>query len=133
MRKWIYLFCFNCYNSRQTNAHNLNCQNCFTGFGRLSLSSSLLLLWLVGWLAVWLADIAAAYLVIIPAVLSCPAHDRREPRVIDALQAKSTPFEMMLYPGQRHGVRGEPRQLQQWRTYLDFLDRTIGKRAETAD
>ena len=51
-------------------------------------------------------------------------------RVIDALQAKSTPFEMMLYPGQRHGVRGEPRQLQQWRTYLDFLDRTIGKRAE---
>ncbi len=54
-------------------------------------------------------------------------------RVIDALQAKSTPFEMMLYPGQRHGVRGEPRQLQQWRTYLDFLDRTIGKRAETAD
>lgn len=54
-------------------------------------------------------------------------------RVIDALQAKSTPFEMMLYPGQRHGVRGEPRQLQQWRTYLDFLDRTIGKRAEKTD
>ena len=53
-------------------------------------------------------------------------------RVIDALQAKSTPFEMMLYPGQRHGVRGEPRQLQQWRTYLDFLDRMIGKRAEPA-
>nr|WP_295235021.1 DPP IV N-terminal domain-containing protein [uncultured Brevundimonas sp.] len=51
-------------------------------------------------------------------------------RVIDALQAKSMPFEMMLYPGQRHGVRGDPRQLQQWRTYLDFLDRTIGKRAE---
>lgn len=51
-------------------------------------------------------------------------------RVIDALQAKSVPFEMMLYPGQRHGVRGDPRQLQQWRTYLDFLDRTIGKRAE---
>ena len=53
-------------------------------------------------------------------------------RVIDALQAKSMPFEMMLYPGQRHGVRGEPRQLQQWRTYLNFLDRTIGKRAEPA-
>ncbi|WEK39471.1 MAG: S9 family peptidase [Candidatus Brevundimonas colombiensis] len=51
-------------------------------------------------------------------------------RVIDTLQAKSVPFEMMLYPGQRHGVRGDPRQLQQWRTYLDFLDRTIGKRAQ---
>ena len=50
-------------------------------------------------------------------------------RVIDALQASSTPFEMMLYPGQRHGIRGTERQLQQWRTYLDFLDRTIGSRA----
>ncbi|QTN18227.1 S9 family peptidase [Brevundimonas sp. AJA228-03] len=50
-------------------------------------------------------------------------------RVIDALQAKSVPFELMLYPGQRHGVRGNERQLQQWRTYLDFLDRTIGSRA----
>lgn len=50
-------------------------------------------------------------------------------RVIDALQAKSVPFEMMLYPGQRHGVRGDPRQLHQWRTYLDFLDRTIGPRS----
>ncbi|AQR62284.1 peptidase S9 [Brevundimonas sp. LM2] len=50
-------------------------------------------------------------------------------RVIDALQAKSIPFELMLYPGQRHGVRGNERQLQQWRTYLDFFDRTIGSRA----
>jgi dipeptidyl-peptidase 4 len=49
-------------------------------------------------------------------------------RTIDALQASSTPFEMMLYPGQRHGIRGNERQLQQWRTYLDFLDRTIGSR-----
>ncbi len=51
-------------------------------------------------------------------------------RVINALQENSQPFEMMLYPGQRHGVRGNPRQLQQWRTYLDFLDRTIGSRAQ---
>ncbi|WP_339931995.1 S9 family peptidase [uncultured Brevundimonas sp.] len=50
-------------------------------------------------------------------------------RVIDALQSRSMPFELMLYPGQRHGVRGNERQLQQWRTYLDFLDRTIGSRA----
>ncbi|RYG11020.1 MAG: S9 family peptidase, partial [Caulobacteraceae bacterium] len=54
-------------------------------------------------------------------------------RVIDALQASSTPFELMLYPGQRHGVRGNDRQLQQWRTYLDFFDRTIGSRAPAAD
>ena len=54
-------------------------------------------------------------------------------RVIDALQAKSVPFEMMLYPGQRHGIRGNERQLQQWRTYLDFFDRTIGTRADSAN
>ena len=54
-------------------------------------------------------------------------------RVIDALQSKSIPFELMLYPGQRHGVRGNDRQLQQWRMYLDFLDRTIGSRAPLAD
>ncbi len=50
-------------------------------------------------------------------------------RVINALQENSQPFEMMLYPGQRHG-RGNPRQLQQGRTYLDFRARTIGARAQ---
>jgi dipeptidyl-peptidase-4 len=50
-------------------------------------------------------------------------------RVMDAMQASSIPFELMLFPGQRHGVRGNERQLMQWRTYLDFLDRTIGSRA----
>ncbi len=51
-------------------------------------------------------------------------------RVIDAMQSKSIPFDLMLYPGQRHGVRGNERQLQQWRTYLEFFDRTIGTGAE---
>ncbi|CAN5413168.1 S9 family peptidase [soil metagenome] len=50
-------------------------------------------------------------------------------RVIDALQARSMPFELMLWPGQRHGVRGNERQLAQWRIWLDFLDRTIGTRS----
>jgi dipeptidyl-peptidase-4 len=53
-------------------------------------------------------------------------------RVINALQENSQPFELMLYPGQRHGVRGNDRQLQQWRTYLDFFDRTIGSRSPAA-
>ena len=53
-------------------------------------------------------------------------------RVLNALQEASIPFETMLYPGQRHGVRGNSRQLHQWRTYLDFLDRTIGDRAPSA-
>ncbi len=53
-------------------------------------------------------------------------------RVMDAMQARGLPFELMLFPGQRHGVRGNERQLMQWRTYLDFLDRTIGSRAPAA-
>ena len=53
-------------------------------------------------------------------------------RVLNALQEKSIPFETMLYPGQRHGIRGNDRQLHQWRTYLDFLDRTIGTRSDKA-
>ncbi|HYC66798.1 S9 family peptidase [Brevundimonas sp.] len=53
-------------------------------------------------------------------------------RVIDAMEAASHPFELMLYPGQRHGVRGNERQLHQWRMYLDFLDRTIGSRSPAA-
>lgn len=48
-------------------------------------------------------------------------------RVINALQERSMPFEMMLYPGQRHGVRGNPRLLQQWRTWLDFFGRELGE------
>jgi dipeptidyl-peptidase 4 len=53
-------------------------------------------------------------------------------RVLDALQSRSIPFETMLYPGQRHGIRGNERGLHQWRTSLDFLDRTIGSRAPAA-
>jgi dipeptidyl-peptidase-4 len=47
-------------------------------------------------------------------------------RVMAALQAKSIPFELMDYPGERHGLRGSARQLHLWRTYLEFLRRKIG-------
>ncbi|MBW3616599.1 MAG: DPP IV N-terminal domain-containing protein [Proteobacteria bacterium] len=46
-------------------------------------------------------------------------------RVMGALQARSTPFELMLYPGQRHGIRGKALQLHQWRTWSDFFDRRL--------
>ena len=50
-------------------------------------------------------------------------------RVIDALQAKSTPFEMMLYPTQRHGFDDArlTKHLQQ--AILDFVLRTVGASA----
>ena len=48
-------------------------------------------------------------------------------RVINALQERSIPFDMMLYPGQRHGIRGNPRLLHQWRTWLEFFEREFGE------
>jgi dipeptidyl-peptidase-4 len=49
--------------------------------------------------------------------------------VMAALQGQATPFDLMLYPGQRHGIQGEPRQLQLWRTLLAFFERELGKAA----
>jgi dipeptidyl-peptidase-4 len=46
-------------------------------------------------------------------------------RVMEALQARAIPFELMLYPGQRHGIRGEKLQLHRWRTTADFFDRKL--------
>jgi dipeptidyl-peptidase-4 len=45
--------------------------------------------------------------------------------VMATLQAQSTPFDLMLYPGQRHGIQGEARQLQLWRTFLQFFHREL--------
>ncbi len=46
-------------------------------------------------------------------------------RVMLALQKKSVPFELMLYPGERHGLKGNERNLQRYRLYLDFFKRKL--------
>jgi dipeptidyl-peptidase-4 len=46
-------------------------------------------------------------------------------RVMAALQSQSRPFEVMLYPGERHGIRGQAKGLHLWRTYLDFFGRKL--------
>ena len=46
--------------------------------------------------------------------------------VMNRLQELSTPFDLMLYPGQRHGIRTPPRETQLWRTYLAFFQRELG-------
>ena len=45
--------------------------------------------------------------------------------VMARLQSLSTPFDLMLFPGQRHGIQGEAQQLQLWRTMLAFFDREL--------
>jgi dipeptidyl-peptidase-4 len=46
--------------------------------------------------------------------------------VMADLQARGVPFDLMLFPGQRHGIQGPARQLQLWRTYLEFFARELG-------
>lgn len=46
-------------------------------------------------------------------------------RLTSALQQRGVTFDMMEYPGQRHGIRGNDRRLQLWRTYLEFFARNL--------
>lgn len=44
----------------------------------------------------------------------------------DALQAASVPFESMVYPGQKHGIRDKARAKHVQATILNFFDRNLG-------
>ncbi len=46
-------------------------------------------------------------------------------RLTAELQRRGITFDQMEYPGQRHGIRGNEKQLQLWRTYLEFFQRTL--------
>jgi dipeptidyl-peptidase-4 len=46
-------------------------------------------------------------------------------RLMDALQQRGIVFELMTYPGQRHGIAGEARQVHLMRTRMDFLRRHL--------
>ena len=46
-------------------------------------------------------------------------------QMIDALQEAAAPFEMMSYPGKRHGITGEAESAHLWNMFLEFLDRKL--------
>lgn len=46
--------------------------------------------------------------------------------LIARLQELGTPFDLMVYPGQRHGILGASQQLHLWRTYIEFFKRNLG-------
>ncbi|MDV6329208.1 S9 family peptidase [Asticcacaulis sp. 201] len=50
-------------------------------------------------------------------------------RVMAALQKKGVPFELMLFPGERHGLKGNERNLQRFRLQLDFFTRKLKPKA----
>jgi dipeptidyl-peptidase-4 len=47
-------------------------------------------------------------------------------RIMAELQNQSKTFDLDDFPGQRHGVKGPARQLQLWKTYLEFFARNLG-------
>ena len=51
-------------------------------------------------------------------------------RLMAILQQEEKLFELMTYPGQRHGIRGEALQTHQMKTRLDFLGRHLKAPAE---
>ena len=46
-----------------------------------------------------------------------------------ALQDKGKLFELMTYPGQRHGIRGEKLQVHLMKTRMAFLERHLKQSA----
>ena len=46
-------------------------------------------------------------------------------RAIAAYQKAGKPFDVMVYPGQTHGIRAPELQQHLWRTILRFLDREV--------
>jgi dipeptidyl-peptidase-4 len=46
-------------------------------------------------------------------------------KLFKELQDKDLPFEMMTYPGAKHGIRGKQTRKHLFKTILDFLDRNL--------
>jgi len=46
--------------------------------------------------------------------------------LVAKLQKQGTLFEVMIYPGQTHGISGAPDRIHLWRTIADFFDRRLG-------
>jgi dipeptidyl-peptidase-4 len=46
--------------------------------------------------------------------------------LVARLQKEGTLFEVMVYPGQTHGITGAPDRIHLWRTIADFFDRRLG-------
>jgi dipeptidyl-peptidase-4 len=47
-------------------------------------------------------------------------------KAVAALQGQSTPFDLMFFPGERHGVATPAKQILVWRTYMEFFARWLG-------
>lgn len=48
-------------------------------------------------------------------------------KLMSVLQNKGKRFELMTYPGKKHGIRGEKTRIHLWGQILDFFDRSLKK------
>jgi dipeptidyl-peptidase-4 len=46
--------------------------------------------------------------------------------LVARMQKEGQLFEVMIYPGQTHGISGAPDRIHLWRTIADFFDRRLG-------
>lgn len=46
-------------------------------------------------------------------------------KLLSVLQNKGKQFELMTYPGKKHGIRGEKTRIHLWNQALDFFDRQL--------
>ncbi|TNE62107.1 MAG: S9 family peptidase [Alphaproteobacteria bacterium] len=46
-------------------------------------------------------------------------------KLMSVLQNKRKPFELMTYPGKKHGIRGEDTRAHLWHMALEFFNRTL--------
>ena len=45
--------------------------------------------------------------------------------LVARMQRQGQLFEVMIYPGQTHGIAGAPDRIHLWRTISDFFDRRL--------
>ncbi|MEO1310983.1 MAG: DPP IV N-terminal domain-containing protein [Pseudomonadota bacterium] len=46
-------------------------------------------------------------------------------KLMAELQEARVPFELMTYPGKKHGIRGEATRAHLWNRYMEFMDRNV--------
>ncbi len=52
-------------------------------------------------------------------------HPQNTIQLVDALIKSRKPFDLMLYPGKTHGIRGEDATIHLWTMVYDYLERHL--------
>ncbi len=78
----------------------------------------------------YLENIAQSKLMLIQGMADDNVTFDNSTRVMAKLQEANIPFEVMVYPGQRHGIRGTPRRKHLMTTMMSFWERALAPTPE---